>query len=269
VTLPRAHLGSFFGDPFADGTSLTARNFTARASSTAIAVTRDATSNIYTPVSSAEWATFRAAFSLTAPAPDSLWLLQEASGNLADTIGGLTLTAAGTVTYNQAATGWTRTGVGLADGVNSQFATTSASLPNANAASQTVLLIGTVTTSPASNRQVYTGPNNSLRIIGGTPRLSVTAIASTASGSVNPLNAVRPWIYKHDFTGSVQKGYTDQEALGIPYTAIAGKVMRIGSTAAAPGGVFLYACAWYNANAEISDANIKALLQAMGFTIAW
>ena len=47
------------------------------------------------------------------------------------------------------------------------------------------------------------------------------------------------------------------------------KVMRIGSTSAAPGGVFLYACAWYNANAEISDANIKALLQAMGFTIAW
>ena len=269
MTLPRAHLGSFFGDPFADGTSLTARNFTARAAASGIAVSRDATSGIYLPASSTEWATFRAAFSLTAPAPDSLWLLQEASGNPVDTIGGLTLTAAGTVTYNQAATGWTRTGVGLADGVNSQFATTSASLPNANAASQTVLMLGTVTTSSARNRQVYTGPNNSLRIIGGTPRFSVTAIASTASGSARPLNAVRPRIYTHDCTGSVQKGYTDQEALGITYTAIAGKVMRIGSTAAAPGGVFLYACAWYNANAEISDANIKALLQAMGFTIAW
>lgn len=237
--------------------------------STTLNVTRDATSNIYVPSTAAEWSAFRAYFGLAAATPDSLWLLQEASGNPVDTIGGLTLTAAGTVTYNQAATGWTRTGVGLADGVNSQFATTSASLPNANAASQTVLMLGTVTTSSVSNRQVYTGPNNSLRIIGGTPRFSVTAIASTASGSVNPLNAVRPWIYKHDFTGSVQKGYTDQEALGITYTAIAGKVMRIGSTAAAPGGVFLYACAWYNANAEISDANIKALLQAMGFTIAW
>lgn len=231
--------------------------------------TVDAASGKATPSSSTEWTAFIAANALSVAVPDSLWLLQEASGNPVDTIGGLTLTAAGTVTYNQAVSGWSRTGVGLADGVNSQFATTSASLPNANAASQTVLMIATVTTAPAGNRQVYTGPSNSLRIIGGTPRFSVTAIASTASGSVDPTNAVRPWIYKHDFTNSVQKGYTDQEALGIAYTAIAGKVLRIGSTGAAFGGVAVYACAWYNANAEISDANIKALLQAMGFTVAW
>lgn len=234
-----------------------------------IAVTRDATSNIYTPVSSTEWATFRAAFGLSVATPDSLWLLNESSGNPADTIGSLPLTAAGTVTYQQAASGWTRTGVGLTDGVNSQFATTAAGLPNANAASQTVMIIATATTASAGNRQVYVGPNNSLRIIGGTPRFSVTAIASTASGAVSPMNAVRPWIYKHDFTNSTQTGYTDQEALTIAFTAIAGKALRIGSTSVSFGGVALYACAWYNANAEISDANIRSLLQAMGFSVAW
>lgn len=268
MTLPRAHLGSFFGDPFADGTSLTARNFTARSSS-AIAVTRDATSNIYTPISSAEWATFRAAFSLSAPAPDSLWLLQEASGNAADSIGAFTLTAAGTVSYQQALTGWTRTGVGLTDAVNSQFGTASASLPAGGTGSQTVLMIANIPSAPAANRSLYEGQTTSLIRINSTPRVVAVAGGGTSLGGSNPTGTTRPFVYKCDVTGTAETVYTDQEKLSPVYAALSGRNLRIGSSTSAPGAVVGYACAWYLANAEISDANMKALLQAMGFTIPW
>lgn len=269
MTLPRAHLGSFFGDPFADGTSLTARNFTARAASSAIAVTRDATSNIYTPVSSSEWATFRAAFSLTAPAPDSLWLLQEASGNPADSIGSFTLTAAGTVTYRQALAGYTRLGVGLTDGVNSQFGTASGSLPAGGTGSQTVLMIANIPSAPAANRSLYEGQTTSLIRINSTPRVVAVAGGGTSLGGSNPTGTTRPFVYKCDVTGTAETVYTNQEKLSPVYAALSGRNLRIGSSTSAPGAVVGYACAWYSANAEISDANMKALLQAMGFTIPW
>ena len=41
------------------------------------------------------------------------------------------------------------------------------------------------------------------------------------------------------------------------------------NTAATLGVAALYAAEWHASNAEMTDANLKALLQAMGFVIAW
>lgn len=233
--------------------------------------TVDATSGWSIPASSAEWTAFLAAKGLSGSVavPGSTWNMNESSGDLADTIGGITLAAGGTVAYGQSAPGWSKTGVGLSDGAISTFGSASASLPNANAGSQTVIVIGIVTVTPAANRQIYVGPSNTLRI-SSTPRTSATAIANVATGTVNPLNAVRPWGYRHNLTATTQMGFTDQEKLSPVYQAISGNALRFGSTSAAgPGGVLLYGIAWYNANAEISDANLSALLTAMGATMAW
>ena len=54
-------------------------------------VTRDAASSKYTPASAAEWAELLSGSGLGAPS--SLWLCQESSGTLADSIGSRTLTA--------------------------------------------------------------------------------------------------------------------------------------------------------------------------------
>ena len=239
------------------------------AAATGIAVSRDATSGIYLPASSTEWSTFRTAFTLSAPTPDSLWLLQEAAGNAADSIGGFTLTAAGTVSYQQALTGYTRLGVGLTDAVNSQFGSASASLPAGGTGSQTVLMIARIPSAPAANRSLYEGQTTSLIRINSTPRVVAVAGGGTATGSSNPTGTTRPFVYKADATGTTETVYTDQEKLSPVGAVLSGRNLRIGSSTSAPSAVVGYACAWYNANAEISDANMKALLQAMGFTIPW
>lgn len=234
-----------------------------------IAVTRDATSNIYTPISSAEWATFRSAFSLTAPAPDSLWLLQESSGNAADSIGAFTLTATGTVTYQQSATGWTRKGVGTTDNVASHFTTTSGSLPLGGAASQTTLLIAIVPSAPAANRSLYNGQTGTTIRINSTPRAVCISGANTSTGTVSPVGAVRPYVYRENFTAASSTLMTDQEKLVPTHGTISGRNLSLGSSSAAAAAVIVYACAWYSAAAEIADADVRSLLQAMGFTVSW
>ena len=237
--------------------------------STTLNVTRDATSGIYLPSSSTEWTDFRSYFSLSAPAPDSLWLLQEASGNPADSIGAFTLTANGTVTYQQTLSGYTRKGVGTTDNVNSRFGNQDVSLPTGGAASQTVLFIANVPSAPAGNRSLYDGQTGCTIRINSTPRAVAISGANTATGTVSPVGTTRPYVYRENFTAGTSTVMTDQEKLSPTHGTISGRNLRLGSTASTASAVFGYACAWYNANAEISDADIKALLQAMGFSISW
>lgn len=94
-------------------------------------VSKDAAAGIYCPASSTEWTNFIARKGLSVAVPDALWLYQEASGNLADSIGSFTLTAAGTgATYQSAVTGWTRKGIAITDAATANFSSTSASLPD-------------------------------------------------------------------------------------------------------------------------------------------
>lgn len=231
--------------------------------------TVDAASGKATPSSSTEWTAFIAANALSVAVPDSLWLLQEASGNPSDSIGAFPLTAAGAVTYRQALSGWTRVGVGLTDGVNSQFGTTSASLPTGGTASQTVLIIGNIPAAPAANRNIYEGQTGSTIRINSTPRVVAISGANVATGTVSPAGTTRPYVYRENFTAATSTVMTDQEKLVPVHGTISGRNLRIGSSATSVAGVVGYACAWYNANAEISDANMKSLLQAMGFAIPW
>ena len=57
----------------------------------------DATSLKGVPASLSEWNQLIAAYGLGIGAPSDLYLLQEASGNAADSIGAIPLTAAGTI----------------------------------------------------------------------------------------------------------------------------------------------------------------------------
>src|SRR5206468_3997244 len=112
----------------------------------ASSVTKDATSMWYVPANSTEWTNLLSGTGFANP--DDSWLMQESSGNLADSIGTRTLTATGTISYQVAATGWTRKGIKVADKSTSAYASTT--IPNVNTTSGTLLQIFSLNTNPAS-----------------------------------------------------------------------------------------------------------------------
>lgn len=226
----------------------------------------DAASGKAVPATSAEWSAFKSANGLSIGTPDSLWLFQEASGNPADTFGVIPLTAAGSVLYRQSVSGWTRNGVGFTDGVAAQFSSSSVSLPSGT--SQTILCLATVPAAPAANRELYVGPNAILRL-NSTPRVVAVAGGGTAIGTADYTGGVRPYAYRINTTALSNTVMTNQEKLVPAYAAPVGRMLRFGSASVAAAGTIVWACAWYNDNAKISDANMKALLVAMGYSIPW
>lgn len=237
-------------------------------------VSRDATSNIYVPATSAEWTTFLASAGLTGlvAVPDALWLMQEASGNPADSIGSFTLTASAGLSYQQAEAGWTRKGVKFTDGGLATLSSASASLPSIATASMTTLIVANATVSNSGTNAILlhgSGTVNRMRIT-STPRMTVLSNANSASGAVSPLNAVRPYVMRTNRTAASCVGTSDTEKVTPTFDAtVTGKAITLGNGGGTPTVNMLYVCNWHNAGAEISDANLKALLQAMGFTITW
>lgn len=251
------------------------------ASVTAIAPTWDidATASRGVPSSSSQWNSLITDNALSISAPDSIWLMQEASGNLADSgTGGITLTANASPLYQQTVSGWTRLAVGTADATaNQRFRSISTSLPDISTTSILVLGYLAITNNPAAARGVIgvglastcemraatSGGSSALpRITGG----GQTATSPTPMGTT-----VKPFVLKFDRTGLVQALYSDTEKLlpSFGTGAQTGKLVDFGSTvgAVAANARYLYGAAWYGTNAEMTDAQVKAMLQALGWTV--
>lgn len=236
-------------------------------------IDRDATSNIYLPADSAQWTQLRTAAGLSMANPDSLWLCQEAAGNLADSIGALTLTAIGAPLYQQAAAGWTRKAVSVsADGAADRFAATAGVGPSPATTSQLWLILGTMPATPAGTRFFLglnlTGGLSNHRLghllASGFPRSQVNGVNVDGSNSIS--NELQACAVKLNNTASEAKSYTLDEKLTNAFVAVADGTKGFGN-----GSLIkvVYAAMWSGAAAEVADADFKALLQAMGFTVAW
>lgn len=232
--------------------------------------TIDATSNIAVPANSTEWSSFISGNGLSVATPTSLYLCQEASGSLADSIGAFTLTAVGVITYAQTQTGWTRKKWTVADGGNNHFQTTSASLPDCSTTSFAVLMFANVTSNPGGTRALMEYTGGIRANMTSTPHITETS-ATTATGTANPVPGVRPYFLIFNRTAGTQMWGNDQEVLTVNIgAAITGKQFNLGgqNSLSAPCG-YLYAVRWDASNGEITKANMKALLGAMGWTIPW
>jgi RHS repeat-associated protein len=82
-------------------------------------VAKDATSGWFVPASAAEWTRLLKGTGFSNPS--SLYLMQQTSGSLTDSIGSSTATLTGTATYRVAVSGWTRKGIKLGDNSTSYF----------------------------------------------------------------------------------------------------------------------------------------------------
>lgn len=230
-------------------------------------VSRDATSNIYVPASSSQWSSVMSSAGLATGGPSLLWLAQEATGSLADSIGTFTGTlAGGPPTYQQAVAGWSRKGISGTDGGSGVFSNTDAGLPDLTTQSMLVLVYAVVTT-PASARGIM---DFGAALISGAnlttgPLLQCSA-GSTVNGASNPTGAVRPILLLHDATNNRAAVFSDQEKIIAAKRATTGKRIRILNSYL---GSFVYVASFFGSAAELSDAQVKTLLQTLGWTIPW
>lgn len=240
-------------------------------------VSRDATSLIYVPANASEWTTFRTAGSLSIANPNSLWLCQEAAGNLADSIGAIALTATGGL-FQQAVAGWSRKAVGTTDGSSDKFVAGAGVGPSPATTSQLWLFLMSLPATPAANR-VIGGINcpsatNACRALHltatGLPRNNVVGVNTDGASSIS--SAVHPVVVHYDRTNSVANLYTRLDKVVGTYSASVtdgDKGLGNAGASTASGRLCLYAAMWSGAAAEVSAAVVKSLLTTMGFVIPW
>ena len=240
--------------------------------------TIDAGSGRPAPSSSAEWTSFIAAYGLSVAVPGHLHLCQEASGNLAATIGGLTLTASGTVLYQKSVAGWARKGVGGNFLVGEFTNAAGPSVSTTSTARFAWLAIDAgadfLNSALMANGTNMSGWGLGVRRVAGGLILRIRGAGGFLDSAAAYVPGVAyPMLMVNDNTGGRMRLYTPFEKLAPAWSlpAVAGRY-GIGGVA---GGTFapsaiLHEAGWQGAAAEISDANAKALIEAMwGLPVPW
>ncbi len=228
-----------------------------------VVVPTDGPSSWYTPETSAHFA------ALGLNTPDHLWLCQEASGNLAAAIGGVTLTANATGhLYEQTVSGWTRLFVGTDGSTSGQsWRTTSASLDMASGGSYAALALLSFTTTGSPN--LYTlGASTELVGAGGAGGNNIRVTHNSVTADIvfdhDNLAVIHQvgWYRRADI--NLSGGESDLGGVGTTHAELAktGAIKSIG-----PAGAFTPASArygwyavWVGTNAEFSMAQYLARL---------
>ena len=244
-------------------------------------VARDATSLKRMPATLTQWTDFNAyhvaigTVDFPDVLPSSLYLFQEASGNIVDAIGGITLTATGaSLLYQQAVTGWSALEFRTPDGLASHNAQNTTTAVDISATSALwMLYIRMPAATPAATRRFgRINATGILSTITATPVLQCVtggAGGSTVGGASNPTAAVRPLVIQVDRANTRAMVLTDQETItgtAGTYATIALGVGSSGGNSADAG--YIYGPLFTGAAAEISVAGTKSLLRAMNWTIA-
>lgn len=241
-------------------------------------VDKDATSLKYCPSSATQWGNFVTFFGLTAVTPDSVWLCQEASGNLADSMAAaLTMIAIGTPLYSQTASGWTRIGVGADDNTSDSFGSILG--PNITTTSMTWMWYWAIGTEPTASRAIggatQNGAGTGDRAIfspsAGNNRGGKQCVATTTNGTGDHSAGSHVLVSQYDRTNTVTRFASDVETFTGTYSgSVTNASHGLWAATSTPGNCQnVYMCMWSGAGAELSSANIKALLQALGWTIPW
>ena len=227
-----------------------------------MSVAQDPASRKYVPASTAEWAELLAGLGINNPS--SIWLCNESSGNLADSgPGGRTVTVTGSPAYQATAPGWIRTGIKCTEGSATQFGT--CTIPNVNASSALLLQMFAINTIPASARSLNTIGDSTLQQarLGTSGKLTGFSGANSTSGTQQHAG-VLVVVTKMDRASSVLGVYTQHEQIKPTWTAPASSTtMYLFGVNNASDATLVYSALWTGADAELSDAKIQDLLDAI------
>jgi hypothetical protein len=215
-----------------------------------------------------------AAAGLATGNPTVAWTLQDASGNPTDFMGGsVVLGVNAAPTYQSPVPGYSRFGIRFVDGTASQRMFNNSAAPNPALTSTLVFAVVQFPSSaPAAARGIITKTATTPRVaLNTTGKLQL--VDGGTSDLVNSiLGATRPIMFLTQLTALASKVFTDQEkfsgTFGVP---AAGAFIGFAGTAPAVAAdtAFLYAAEFSGTAAELSDAQVKTLLQTLGWTIGW
>lgn len=235
--------------------------------------TLDATSGLGTPLTEAEVEAMLASANVVAPNVTSLWKFgTPASGNIADTIGAVTLTASGTLAYQQTVAGWTLKSAKTSAGV-AGLMENAAGVANVNANVYTLFLLAKTSTVATETRSLCRMGENfdgdaclelslAQRLLvgpGGTP------VRYTSGAANDPTGAVR-WFVIRVGASSID-GFTSQEKIISGAKACSGTKLSFGgdNTQTYFPNTTDYMLAFITPVA-LTNTEIKASLSALGET---
>lgn len=244
-------------------------------------VARDATSMIYLPATAGQWNTLLAAANISTGNPSALHLPDlAAGGNLVDQIGTFTLTATGTLTYQQSVSGWSTKGIATSTGVSGTLASIAAGLPDISTTSMLAVVYVLVPATVATFRSIYQfGPTfgsqaGALLSTSSNKRMRAIADPNFLDGTDDATAQVRPFVLKVDRTAGACALYSDREKLAPALTVTpTGKAYTLGgdnTMSFFPDAfTYLYSAVFFAAAAEMPDAKVRTLLQTLGWTVLW
>jgi hypothetical protein len=240
-------------------------------------VTKDATGGKYFPASATEWNSLITRKGLAMVAPDHQWDLQQASGNATDVIGALTLTLAGTPAFQQTVTGYSRKAVTFTVGNTQGFRAAAGTGPNPASTSTLWLAVVNVTASAAGARSIIavggaaTSTECTYYVVNTAPPNQRVKCATVATDGAVDLTTqgVIPISIRYDRTNSKVEITTPGALTAGTYNSgVTDGLKGIGagiSSCAGFQGLVLYC--WEGSHAEGTDAQLKVLEQALGWTI--
>ena len=235
----------------------------------------DSTSHKAVPSTTQQWADLISQKQLTIAPPMGLWLMQDTSGALVDSIGTVMLAPsnASASNYHHAVPGWTRDAIATIAGQNIAFGNNNnPSLPDVSSKSMTVLLYYATESIPfAESSIVFAGSGgvNSLAEVGidtaGHYKFTVHGTATTGTISHGP--AVVPVVLELDHTHGLQQLTVGQETFSPAYAALNSStgLLLAAANHTDPEGRWLYMAAWYDSAAEMTTAQVSDLLTSLGW----
>lgn len=242
-----------------------------RSAGASITWTVDEESGLSFPADTTEWEDFLAYNSGTLSAwsaPDSLHLFQEASGSIADVVGSFPWSSGGArQDYQVTDAALTRK---AARARGDEWFTTAAGLPDANASSYLLLAVCKHETAALSTKVVIgtAGTTNLQTLAGGELRLNTAG--GLADGTTNQSGVWMPMVVQTNRATTTGLAASLDTKVTAALGAISGKTELVSGGLVGSGStLYAYAAVWRGANAERTAAQIKALQQALGFTITW
>lgn len=226
-------------------------------------------STIFTPSTAGEFT------ALGITAPSNLWLCQEASGNLADSIGALTLTANATPLYQQTVPGWTRKAVGFNETAAQRFQALAGSGPNPATQSVAWLCYFRLSSMPGAARRLLTAADGLattgvLATLTSAGLILLTCVNVGATGLYNYQDGnVHPLLLVYDRTNSLVRVYTDKEQINGTYSAGAVDAQK-GLAAAGAGTSLPGLIPWaFAASGATAEGYGKTTLRKLGWSLGY
>jgi hypothetical protein len=234
----------------------------------------DSASKKGVPSASFQWSDLLNAAGLSGRTPDHVWLMQETSGSLTDSIGAIALDPVAAPSYRNVVMGWSRAAVGTSQIATDHGFRTYATGNLMGGTSYLVLLYVAVMGAPTTERSLVGigyGTDHRYVSLTNAPVFKGTGIGVTpTAGTLNPMTEVHPIVVEINANQLQYIVYTDQERLSVGWAGTSGNgdLFMVGNgIIGAASARYLYGALWIGSKAEMTDADVKKLLQTLGWTV--